>query len=220
VLQPSRVNQLQYTTSALEVHFDKTDALRIGKHKPYLLGASASISNSYCVMSQQSLRQISLTSDPSRFLEVFNYGPILETLGKCLAIADVVAVTRTCKQLSKLYAYLIPTQWNVDTLLKRFVEHPKELRAQIGKHNALISGSFALQFFERPTRWEAADINIYVERGNDATCLSRYLIEQEGYTIQLAIPDIHASMVDHFFDQASASTLSFRVNAAQDYPAA
>jgi len=69
-------------------------------------------------MDEQSLRQLSLTSNPSRFLEVFNYGPILETLGKCLPIADIVAVTRICKQLSQLYEYLIHTQWNIDTLVE------------------------------------------------------------------------------------------------------
>jgi len=92
------------------------------------------------------------------------------------------------------------------------VEHPKELRAQIGKYNALISGSFALQFFERPAKWTAADMDIYVEFGDDLAGLSLYLVEQEGYIKQPVTVHIITYKVEEFLYQASASTLAFLVN--------
>lgn len=44
-----------------------------------------------------------------------------------------------------------------------------------------VSGSLALQFFERTT-WSSSDLDIYV-RANGSASFSRYLCEQEGYML-------------------------------------
>ena len=46
--------------------------------------------------------------------------------------------------------------------------------------NALISGSFAVQFFERVT-WNESDLDIFVNFQADATEFEQYLCEREGY---------------------------------------
>ena len=50
----------------------------------------------------------------------------------------------------------------------------------MGKYGALISGSFAIQFFERVV-WEESDLDIFVEEGLDASNFEQYLCEKEGY---------------------------------------
>jgi hypothetical protein len=60
----------------------------------------------------------------------------------------------------------------------------------MARHEALISGSFALQFFDR-LLWKDADLDLYVdyslrgaERATDA--LGQYLKKVEGYDLQAA----------------------------------
>lgn len=79
-----------------------------------------------------------------------------------------------------LYRSLIPTQWDVDRVLNRFVRDPAGLRSQMGRCDALISGSAALQFFERVT-WKESDLDIFVEAGAGAERLSDHLCQTEGY---------------------------------------
>ena len=50
----------------------------------------------------------------------------------------------------------------------------------MGKYGALISGSFAVQFFER-VWWAESDLDIFVECSEKAYELERYLCEEEGY---------------------------------------
>lgn len=57
---------------------------------------------------------------------------------------------------------------------------PQSFRSQMGRHNALVSGSVALQFFERVV-WKESDIDIFIEQGENAEAFGNYLIEQEGY---------------------------------------
>lgn len=78
-----------------------------------------------------------------------------------------------------MYQSLISAQWNVDRGLKRFVQDPKGLRSHMGIHNALISGSFAVQFFERVV-WKDSDMDIFVEGGLEASAMECYLFN-DGY---------------------------------------
>ena len=50
----------------------------------------------------------------------------------------------------------------------------------MGKSDALISGSFAVQYFER-VLWEESDMDVFVQRGKSAMELGRYLCTVEGY---------------------------------------
>ncbi|MCJ1267056.1 hypothetical protein MMC22_006941 [Lobaria immixta] len=46
--------------------------------------------------------------------------------------------------------------------------------------NALVSGSVAVQFFER-VLWKESDLDIFIEEGKDAKAFGKYLTEREGY---------------------------------------
>ena len=109
--------------------------------------------------------------------------PIFSCLCDQLPIGDILALSKTCKDFSDIYVYLLPLQWNVDKRLHRFVNDPIGLRSKLGELDALISGSFAIQFFERVT-WHSSDLDMYVKAGARAYALRTYLANSEGYTLQ------------------------------------
>lgn len=57
-------------------------------------------------------------------------------------------------------------------------------------HDALISGSFAIQFFER-VNWDESDLDIFVhdERGTGTRGFEQYLCEREGYRFDRELGD-------------------------------
>ena len=80
------------------------------------------------------------------------------------------------------------TQWNIDKKLARFFKNPIIFREELAKQEALIAGSFAVQFFDRVV-WEGSDLDIFVHDrlgrliSSKPTHLERFLIESEGYTL-------------------------------------
>ena len=120
------------------------------------------------------------------FMSVFDRHmcyPFFIKLCEHLSIAEIVALTRTCKKYADLYQFLLPVQWNVDHGLRRFVRDPYGFRSQMAKSDALISGSFVFQLFER-TSWKTSDLDIFVEHGEHGECANtfqRYLLDKEGY---------------------------------------
>ena len=107
--------------------------------------------------------------------------PFFIKLCEHLSIAEIVALTRTCKKYADLYQYLLPMQWDVDRRLRRFVRDPYRFRSQMAKSDALIVGSFVSQFFER-TPWETCGLNIFIEGLERAESFQTYLLDEEGYT--------------------------------------
>ncbi|KAL9114895.1 MAG: hypothetical protein Q9227_001138 [Pyrenula ochraceoflavens] len=77
--------------------------------------------------------------------------------------------------------------WDIDRALSRYVQNPKKLRSLLAKTEALISGSFAVQFLER-VEWEGSDLDIFIGSRSvakdhetpDASILFSFLME-EGY---------------------------------------
>lgn len=85
-------------------------------------------------------------------LDLFPRYPIFDRLCAHKPVADIISFTRTFKALLHLHqTFLGLQQWNVDRDLLRFLKDPRRFRTQrhVGKCDGLVSGSFALQFFER-----------------------------------------------------------------------
>ena len=117
-------------------------------------------------------------------LDLFESYPVFDRLCQHLPMREIINLTRTCRALSNLYQTLLRLKkWDVDRSLRRFVNDPRQLRAQLGKCEGLISGSFALQFFER-VHWHDSDLDIFVEQGPRATELELYILSQEGYRLK------------------------------------
>ncbi|MCJ1309699.1 hypothetical protein MMC25_003359 [Agyrium rufum] len=90
------------------------------------------------------------------------YYLILSEVCQCLPIGDIISLSRTSKALSHIYQSLLQTQFQIDPQLRRFFDDPTAFRSRLAKHNALISGSFALQFFERAV-WTDSDLDLFFE---------------------------------------------------------
>ncbi|KAL8718282.1 MAG: hypothetical protein Q9225_004560 [Loekoesia sp. 1 TL-2023] len=58
-----------------------------------------------------------------------------------------------------------------------------QITATMAKSDALISGSFALHFFERSV-WQPSDVDIYVKDGEGSNALGTYLANSEGYVLE------------------------------------
>ncbi len=50
------------------------------------------------------------------------------------------------------------------------------------EYDALISGTFVLQYFER-VLWEESDLDIFIKQGDGADASGRYLVKEEGYVL-------------------------------------
>lgn len=90
---------------------------------------------------------------------------------------DIICLRRTCKDIRE---YL---QWDINAKLQRFFNNPCAFRSELGRCEALISGSFALQFFERVT-WPQSDLDIFAEEGGNFHSMCIYLESKEGYKLQ------------------------------------
>ena len=118
----------------------------------------------------------------SLFFQLFSSYPILGMLSKYLSIADIVALTRTHRNLNRVYKDLVANRWNVDQTLRRFVVNAANFRAQMAKYDALVFGSLPLQFFERVV-WEESDMDVIIKGKKEADAFGKYLTTVEGYEL-------------------------------------
>jgi hypothetical protein len=108
------------------------------------------------------------------------YYPIYSLLLSRLDSLSIVRLSKTCRRLATLYRSAIRREWNVDRLLLRFVAQPVALRRVMRDHGAVISGSVALQFFERAC-WKESDLDLFVSKSIHALALAEHLVRSEGY---------------------------------------
>ena len=64
------------------------------------------------------------------------------------------------------------------------MDNPVNFRSELAKHQGLISGSFALQFFEGVV-WPKSDLDIFIERtyihDRSVEEMCEYLVREEDY---------------------------------------
>jgi len=108
------------------------------------------------------------------------YYPMYSLLLSLLDPVSIIRLSKTCRRLVDLYRDAIPREWNVDRLLGRFVEQPLALRSVMRDHRVVISGSAALQFFERRC-WKESDLDVFVQKPSEAKALKEHLVRTEGY---------------------------------------
>ncbi|RAL60990.1 hypothetical protein DID88_010086 [Monilinia fructigena] len=118
--------------------------------------------------------------------DIFLCYPIFDNICAHLDPQDILFLQLATKKLSPSFESLFNTQWNINRQLTRFVNDPVNFRSKLAKHDALISGSFALQFFERRF-WHDSDLDIYVDGSNELRSpdpIGEYLVEREGYKLR------------------------------------
>ncbi|KAI0841850.1 hypothetical protein F5Y06DRAFT_292673 [Hypoxylon sp. FL0890] len=108
---------------------------------------------------------------------LLNIHPIRQRIMRHLNTQDVLNLGRTA---SAMRYNIINNDWDINRKLARFIKDPTRFRSQLGRSDALISGSFVLQFFER-TIWPDSDLDIVVQDGVNLEGLSKFLTTVEGY---------------------------------------
>ncbi|KAK5703684.1 hypothetical protein LTR17_021908 [Elasticomyces elasticus] len=112
---------------------------------------------------------------------VFQPGPPRECLLAILPIEAIRNLQQTCHLFADLYGYALPAVWNVDKLLRRFLPHPREFRAELTKHNAIICGEVALRFFDHTAAWQPGNMDVEVSNSSASYHLHWHLIKVQGY---------------------------------------
>ncbi len=135
---------------------------------------------------EERMRKMTLVSTSTEghvnLTHLFACYPIRDQICSSLSIDAIIALSRTCKALSQTYQDLLPTQFNIDVKLSRFVTDPRRFRLQMRDDEALISGSFAVQYFDRTT-YADSDLDVFVEHGDHVKGLDDYLTSAEGYQV-------------------------------------
>ncbi|KAE9970418.1 hypothetical protein BLS_002678 [Venturia inaequalis] len=123
--------------------------------------------------------------DSDRLFDVFvrrgPYWTIFDRISSFLPIGDIHVLRRTCRAVQPIYDELVKSQWSVDARLKRFFKDPLKFREVVGRCDALISGDFALEYFERVS-WKDSSCDIYVNV-NRSKELKQHIIA-EGYKLE------------------------------------
>jgi len=102
--------------------------------------------------------------------------PVYEGLCSSLDVVSIVQLRKVCKRLRSFGKEL----WDVDRLIGRFMGDSKGFREEMRKHDAVVSGGLALQFFARAT-WKESDMDVFVRKGPGVDAFHKYLTETEGY---------------------------------------
>ncbi|KAI1325200.1 hypothetical protein F5Y16DRAFT_401663 [Xylariaceae sp. FL0255] len=106
--------------------------------------------------------------------------PVQERIFSELDIKSILALCSTSWDMRlDIKSYL----WDINKRLNRFFKDPLAFRTELGRSEAVISGSFALQFFAR-TFWPNSDLDISVRNDEDKVIsLVKFLVEKEGYEL-------------------------------------
>lgn len=140
---------------------------------------------------------------------VYRYVPIQSALLANMDIVDIIALSRTTKAFADLYQAVVRTQYNVDRDLAPFFSVPREFRNVQVKTDAIISGHFAIDFFDRrnPVRDEAV-LQIQVEKGTWLDIMLTYL-RNDGWNEAHDTDPENNAISDGFYRVSCASNCSY-----------
>ena len=95
--------------------------------------------------------------------------------------ANIIRYSQTCRDAKDAADKYLKRTFDIDKKLCSFFQHPTGFRALQRRTGMLISGSFALQFFDRTT-YPNSDLDLYVDARFAAEVVD-WLLEEE-YTFQ------------------------------------
>ncbi|GAP87797.1 hypothetical protein SAMD00023353_2801380 [Rosellinia necatrix] len=110
----------------------------------------------------------------------------LYPIHKCiLDNLDMASLMNLCGTSWGLRTDIYSSRWDINRKLERFFRDPRAFRTELGRADALISGSFALQFFANKF-WPESDLDINLHGSERAERLGEYLVRAEGYEMVAA----------------------------------
>ncbi|KAI1098501.1 hypothetical protein F4804DRAFT_350322 [Jackrogersella minutella] len=108
---------------------------------------------------------------------ILDYYPARHRFMPLLSTKDII---RLCQTSWTIRRAIMDNEWDINTKLERFIRYPYQFRSQLGRSDAFISGSFALQFFER-IAYPESDLDILVQDSESLESLSEFITTVEGY---------------------------------------
>jgi hypothetical protein len=110
--------------------------------------------------------------------DLFANVDILEHIFAFTEAVDLLRLSRTRRAVHNAYQVYSRRAFDVNRRLARFFRDPIEFRSRQARGGTLISGSFALQFFDR-TLYPESDLDLYLHHG-EAKEMGKFLAA-EGY---------------------------------------
>jgi hypothetical protein len=103
---------------------------------------------------------------------------VLERVFAFAESVDLLRLSRTCRSIHDVYKDYAPRAFDINRRLARFFYDPIKFRSMQARGSTLISGSFALQFFDRSFYLDS-DLDLYLHHG-EAKAMGKFLVS-EGY---------------------------------------
>ena len=109
----------------------------------------------------------------------FALAPVYDIIFAFLSPRSLVQLALTCRATYLAVAGFKARAFNVNRHLSRYFTDPIAFRSLQARTNTLISGSNALQFFDR-TFYPEADLDLYTHPGHSFE-VAQFLVEAQGY---------------------------------------
>jgi hypothetical protein len=105
--------------------------------------------------------QLRVKGQLTLFLNIFSRHTIYDAVFSQSDILSIVRFQRICRQAQSAVKDYLARAFNIDRHLSRFFDNPKAFRKLQAETATAISGSSALQFFQR-TFYPESDLDLYV----------------------------------------------------------
>ena len=122
-----------------------------------------------------------------KFAELFAKKEIGHMIFADLTLDDICRLHGVCRLVRGAVRPLLDDRFNINRVLKDFVNNCDGFRQSLGKADALIIGGFVLDFLSTP-RKKSLVLSILVEQGSLAEDLVAYLCEEEAFERQESEP--------------------------------
>lgn len=117
--------------------------------------------------------------DEPLYGELFARAPVYDLIFSCLSPRSLAQLALTCRAACLAIAEFKSRAFNINRHFSRYFNEPVAFRSLQAKTNTLVSGSNALQFFDR-TFYPDADLDLYTHPGHSFE-VAQFLVEAEGY---------------------------------------
>jgi hypothetical protein len=117
--------------------------------------------------------------DDPFYAKLFARAPVYDILFACLSPRSLVQLALTCRAAYFAVAGFKARAFNVNRHFSRYFTDPIAFRSLQARTNTLVSGSNALQFFDK-TFYPEADLDLYTHPGHSFE-IAQFLVEAQGY---------------------------------------
>ena len=113
------------------------------------------------------------------YARLFARAPIYDNVFACLSPVSLVRLALTCRAAYLAVANFRSRAFNINRHFSWYFTDPIAFRSLQARTNTLVSGSNALQFFDR-SFYPEADLDLYTHPGHSLE-VAQFLVEAQGY---------------------------------------